>query len=95
MEFLLDFLPIIIYILLIILLSFCIYFVLKAIKIADKVNLLLENVEDKISSFDAFFKIINFTSEKLNAISEKVVDGVVSLVGKLFHKRKEEDEDYE
>lgn len=95
MEFLLDFLPIIIYILLIVLISFCIYFVLKAIKIADKVNLLLEDVESKISSFDAFFKVINFTTEKINAISERVVDGVISLFGRLFHKRKEDEEDYE
>jgi len=95
MEFLLDFLPIIIYILLIILISFCIYFVLKAIKIADKVNLLLEDVESKISSLDAFFKVINFTTEKINAISERVVDGVISLFGRLFHKRKEDEEDYE
>jgi len=95
MEFLLDFLPIIIYILLIFLLSFCIYFVLKAIKIADKVNLLLEDVESKISSLDAFFKVINFTTEKINAISERVVDGVISLFGRLFHKRKEDEEDYE
>ena len=95
MEFLLDFLPIIIYILLIILISFCIYFVLKAIKIADRVNLLLEDVENKISSFDAFFKVINFTTEKINAISERVIDAFVSLFGRLFHKRKEESEDYE
>lgn len=95
MEFLLDFLPIIIYILLIVLISVCIYFILKAIKIADKINLLLEDVENKISSFDAFFKVINFTTEKINAISERVIDGALSLFGRLFHKRKEDEEDYE
>lgn len=95
MEFLLDFLPIIIYILLIVLISFCIYFVLKAIKIADSVNLLLEDVQDKISTLDGFFKVINFTTEKINAISERIVDAVISLFGRLFHKRKEESEDYE
>lgn len=95
MEFLLDFLPIIIYILLIVLISFCIYLIAKAIKIADKVNILLEDVENKISSLNTFFKVIDFTTEKINTISEKIVDGVTSLVGKLFHKRKEEDEDYE
>lgn len=95
MEFLLDFLPIIIYILLIVLLSFCIYFVLKAIKIADKINLLLEDVQEKISSLNTFFKVIDFTTEKINAISERVIDAVVSFFGRLFHKRKEESEDYE
>ena len=95
MEFLLDFLPIIIYILLIILISFCIYFVIRAIKIADQVNILLDDVQQKVSSLNTFFKVIDFTTEKINAISEKVIDSVVSLVGKLFHKRKEESEDYE
>ena len=95
MEFLLDFLPIIIYILLIILISFCIYFILKAIKIADKVNLLLEDVENKINSLNTFFKVLDFTTEKIIAISERVIDACVSLFGRLFHKRKEESEDYE
>lgn len=94
MEFFLDFLPIIIYILLIILISFCIYFVIRAIKIADQVNLLLEDVQNKISSLNTFFKVINFTTEKINAISEKVIDTVISFFGRLFHKRKDE-EDYE
>ena len=92
MEFFLDFLPIIIYILLTVLISVCIYFVIKAIKIADKVNLLLEDVENKISSLDAFFKVIDFTTEKINAISEKVVETIISLFSRLFHKRKEDEE---
>ena len=95
MEFLLDFLPIIIYILLIVLISFCIYFIVRAIKIADRVDLLLEDVQNKVSSLNTFFKVINFTTDKINAISERVIDTVMSFVGRLFHKRKEKSEDYE
>ena len=95
MEFLLDFLPIIIYILLIILISFCIYFIVKAIKVAEQVNLLLDDVQNKISTLNTFFKVIDFTTEKINAISERVIDIIVSFFGRLFHKRKEESEDYE
>ena len=91
MEFLLDFLPIIIYILLIVLISICIYFILKAVKIADRIDALLENVEYKLSSLDAFFKVINFTTEKLNIIGERITDGILSLVHKIFHKRKGEE----
>lgn len=93
MEFLLDFLPIIIYILLIVLISVCIYILLKASKTIDKVNLLLEDVEMKLSTLDAFFNAINWTTEKINIISERIVDGVMSLVHKLFNRRK--DDDYE
>lgn len=95
MEFFLDFLPIIIYILLIVLISFCIYFIIRAIKIADKINALLEDVEQKIGSLNSLFRVIDFTTEKINAISERVIDAVISLFGRLFHKRKEESEDYE
>ena len=91
MEFLLDFLPIIIYILLIVLISICIYFILKAIKIADRVDALLENVEYKLSSLDAFFNVINFTTEKIGIIGERISDGILSLVRKIFHKRKGEE----
>jgi len=93
MEFLLDFLPIIIYILLIVLISVCIYILLKASKTIDKVNLLLEDVEMKLSTLDAFFNAINWTTEKINIISERIVDGVMSVVHKLFNRRK--DDDYE
>lgn len=93
MEFLLDFLPIIIYILLIVLISICICLMVKAIKTVDKVNLILEDVEAKVSSLDAFFNVINWTTEKINIIGERMVDGVMSVVHKLFNKRK--DDDYE
>ena len=93
MEFLLDFLPIIIYILLIVLISVCIYILLKASKTIDKVNFLLEDVEMKLSTLDAFFNAINWTTEKINIITERIVDGVMNVVYKLFNRRK--DDDYE
>ena len=59
MEFLLDFLPIIIYILLIILITVCIGILLKTSKTIDKVNMLLDDVEMKLSTLDAFFNAFN------------------------------------
>lgn len=93
MEFLLDFLPIIIYILLIVLISVFIFLLLKMSKTIDKVNGLLEDVEMKLSSLDAFFNAINWTTEKINIITERIVDSVMSVVHKLFNRRK--DDDYE
>ena len=93
MEFLLDFLPIIIYILLIVLISVCICLLIKALKTIDKINLLLEDVEMKLSTLNAFFNAINWTTEKINIITERIIDGVMSVVHKLFNKRK--DDDYE
>ena len=91
MEFFLDFLPIIIYILLIILISVCICFIIKAIKIADKVEVLLEEVETKLGSLNTIFNILNFANEKIGMIGEKIFNGIMSAVHKLFHKRKDDE----
>lgn len=91
MEFLLDFLPIIIYILLIILLSVSIYLLVRAIRITNRVELLLDDLEEKVNSLNGFFKIIDFTTDRISIISEKIIEGVITLVKKLFHKRKEEE----
>ena len=94
MEFLLDLLPIIIYILLIVLLVIGIYVLIRAINIANRIDILLDNVEEKVNSLNGFFKVLNFTTDKITIVSERLMDGIVSVIKKLFHKRKEED-DYE
>ena len=94
MEFLSDFLPIIIYILLIILLVVGIYLLVRAIRIATKVENILDNVESKVNSFNELFRIIDITTNKISIIGEKIIDGLISVIQRLFHKRKEE-EDYE
>ncbi len=94
MEFLLDLLPIIIYILLIVLLVIGIYVLIRAINIANRIDVLLDNVEEKVNSLNGFFKVLNFTTDKITIVSERLMDGIVSVIKKLFHKRKEED-DYE
>ena len=83
MEFLLDFLPIIIYILLIVLLSVGICLLIKAVKVVDKLEIILKDVEDKISSLNTFFNVINWTTDKINIISERIVDSVLSVFKKL------------
>lgn len=95
MEFLADFLPIIIYILLIILLVVGIYLLVRAIRIAAKIENILDNVESKVNSLNELFRIIDMTTNKISIIGEKITSGLISLVQKLFHKRKEEETDYE
>ncbi|MBQ6686914.1 MAG: hypothetical protein IJN03_00130 [Bacilli bacterium] len=101
MEFLLSFLPIVIYFLLIIILIIGIIFGLKAIKTMDKVDKIVDNVNEKMESLDSMFNIIDFITEKLSTISDKVVDFISSWVSKLWFQRskknikEEEIEDYE
>ena len=99
MEFLLTFLPVVIYFLLIALLVIGIILGIKLIKTVDKVDKIVDDVNDKIESLDSMFNIIDFASEKIATISDKVIDVVGSLISKLWFKKSkksiEEEEDYE
>ncbi len=90
-------LPIFIYILLIAMLVIGIILGIKLIITVDKVNVILDDVNEKISALDNVFRIISGVSDKFNLLSSKLTDMIVSLVSKIgnFRKRKDDLEDYE
>ena len=89
-----ELLPMIIYILLIILLIILIILGIKVILVVDKTDKLIEDVNDKINTFNPVFKLVDLTSSKLTNGITTIVESIISLVNKIF-KRKEEEEDYE
>ena len=98
MDFWLSFLPIIIYILLIILLVIGIILGIKSIITINKVEKVVDDVNEKVESLTGLFQIVDFTTDKLVSITDKVIDGVSSLASRLFFKKKknkEEDEENE
>jgi len=100
MEFLQEFLPVVIYILLIIILIIGIILGIKSIRTLDKVEKVVDDVNDKVQSLNGLFNIIDFTTDKLVSLSDKVVDGLTGLATKMFFnkkkkKGKEEDVDFE
>ncbi len=92
-EFLQVFLPIIIYILLIIILVIGIILGIKSIKTINKVEKVVDDVNDKVQSLNGFFNIIDFTTDKLVSVTDRVVDGVSNIIGKLFFKKKNKKEE--
>lgn len=92
-EFLQVFLPIIIYILLIIILVIGIILGIKSIKTINKVEKVVDDVNDKVQSLNGFFNIIDFTTDKLVSVTDLVVDGVSNIIGKLFFKKKNKKEE--
>ncbi len=89
MYFLQDFLPIIIYILLIILLVVGIILGIKAITALGKVEKVVDDVNKKVESLNSFFSIIDFTTDKIVSLSDKVIDVISLAFSKLFsHKKK-------
>ena len=95
MEFWLSFLPIVIYILLIILLVVGIILGVNAITTIKKVEKVVDDVNNKVESLNGLFQIIDFTTDKLVGITDKVVDGLSTLFSKVFfhNKRKKIKED--
>ena len=79
MDFWLSFLPIIIYILLIILLVIGIILGIKSIITINKVEKVVDDVNEKVESLNGLFQIVDFTTDKLVSITDKVIDGVSSL----------------
>ena len=86
-EFLSSVLPIIIYVLLIIILIVGIILGIKTIGTIGKVDKVMDNVNSKVESLNGIFSIIDFTTDKLALITDKVVDTVSGMINKLFKKK--------
>ena len=61
---------------------------IKSIRTINKVEKVVDDVNDKVKSLDGFFSIIDFTTDKIVSITDRVVDGVSNIFGKIFKKRK-------
>lgn len=95
MEGLSVVLPIVIYILLIVLIVVLIVIALKVIAVMNRVDRIVENVDDKVNSLNGIFNIIDSASFKLNNVYSKVISGVSSAVDKVFFSKESEDEEDE
>ena len=81
-----EVLPMILYILGSILLVVLIILGIKLIIAIDKVQLTVDNINTKVNSLNGFFSVIDFTTDKLTMIGEKIIE----FIQKLFVKEKEE-----
>ena len=88
MSFWLDFLPIVIYILLIFFLIIGIILGIKFIITLNKLEKVVEDVNDKVQTLNGFFHIIDYTTDKIALATDKVVDGVASLFNKIIKGKK-------
>ena len=95
MEFWLTFLPLVIYILLIILLLVGIILGIKTIITMNKVEKVVDNVNEKVESLNNVFNLIDFTTDKLAAFTDRIVDIAGSIFSKLLLKKKRKKDDYE
>ena len=88
MDFWLHFLPIVIYLLLIALLTIGIILGIKTIITMNK----LEKVVDNVNSI---FSIIDFTTDKIASFTDKVVEVAGNLFSKVLFRKKRKGESEE
>ena len=92
-------LPILIYVLLSVLLVVLIVLGVKLIDTVNKTNAVLDDIEKKSKSLDGIFSTIDNVTDAVSMVSDRLVDGIAGLVGKLFSlrkkKKKEEEDEYE
>ena len=93
MDFLLQFLPIIVYLLLIILIVVGIVLGIKLIISLDKVEKILNDVNEKIESVSPLFNALGMVSSKVGGVIETLIESLESLILKLFLKNKNEDKE--
>ena len=96
MEFLNDFLPILLYIAGIVALIVLIILGIKAIRILDNVEDLVDDVQEKVDSFEGAITLLSKTANNFAGIGSSIVNGITTVISKVFSKKmKEEDDIYE
>ena len=68
---------------------------IRLIMTMDKINKLVDNINVKVDSLNGLFSVIDFTTDKLTGISDRLVEGVTYFIKKVFNRKKEEELDDE
>lgn len=87
-----EVLPVILYILGAILLACLIVLTVKLIITMNKIEKVVDNITEKVSTLDKVFEIVGLVTGKFTAVTDKVVDVAASLLDKVFNRKGEIDE---
>ena len=88
-----EFLQIMLYFGLIVLIVIFIILGIKLIKTLTKVDQIIDDVNNKMDKVDGVFNIIDRTTDYASSISDKIIGAISSFVGMFFKKKKGNDED--
>jgi uncharacterized protein YoxC len=87
-------LPVLLYIAGIILLIVLTILGIRLIQILNKVDRVVDNVEDKVNSLNTAFDAVSRVSDTLAVVGESFVTTIVGSVARLFNKKNKKEEDY-
>lgn len=88
-----EFLTILLYALGSILLVVLIILGIKMINTMNKIDVVVDDINKKVKSLDGFFSIIDFTTDKLAMLSDRLVDTVSSLIKRIFKRKEDNNEE--
>ncbi len=86
-----ELLSVILYLSLIILVIILIVLGIKLIKTLKKVDVVIDDVNNKMNKVDGVFNIIDKTTDFAASVSDKVVDAVSNFINVLFRRKKGKD----
>ena len=81
-----EILSMILYVLGSILIIVLIILSIKLIITMNKIENVVDDISDKVDSLNGLFSIIDFTTDKLATISERVTNGIALFINKIFKK---------
>ncbi len=88
-----EILSMILYVLGSILIIVLIILSIKLIITMNKIENVVDDISDKVDSLNGLFSIIDFTTDKLATISERVTNGIALFINKIFKKGKVDEDD--
>jgi hypothetical protein len=88
MELLIELLPIIIYVLLILLLIICIIIGYKVVTTMNHIEKIVDDVDEKVQSFNKFFGVLNFATDKIALYSDSIISYLTTAIIALFKPKK-------
>lgn len=94
MEILNTILPVLLYVAGIILLVVLTILGIRLIQILNKVERVVDNVEEKVNSFNPVFDVVSKATDTLAVVGDTIVGAVTGVVGKFLNKRFNKEEDY-
>lgn len=68
---------------------------IKLINTMNKIQIVVDDINKKVDSFNGLFSIIDNTTDKLAFLSDKMIEGVTLLIKKLIKSKKRKEDEIE
>lgn len=88
-------LPLLLYLAAIVLLVCLVVLVIKLIKTMNRIDKIVEDVDKKVKSLDGIFSLIDFCTDRITLVTNKLVDKLTNIVIGMSKKKYNKDEEEE